>query len=95
MFEIVLGTLCLTWKGEKPFCIRLLHFCYSLLVNLSLTCTLSHVYSPKLNLLLDHNKQYILNIHFKLFSLLPSYQAVTLMRLVYVPLMWSDQLGQS
>jgi len=65
------------------------------LVNLSLTCILSHVYFPKLNLLLDCNKEYILSVSFKLFSLPSSSQALTLMRLVCVPLMWSDQLGQS
>lgn len=48
MFETVLGILCLTWKGDKPFSPRLLHFCYSLLVNPSLPCVL---HFPKWNLL--------------------------------------------
>lgn len=48
MFEIVLGILCPTWKGDKPFSTRLLHFCYSLLVKASLLCV---SYFPKLNLL--------------------------------------------
>lgn len=48
MFEIVLGILYLTWKGDKPFSTRLPHFCYSLLVNPSLPCV---SYFPKFSLL--------------------------------------------
>lgn len=50
MFEIVLGILCLSWKGDKPFSTGLSHFCYSLLVNPSLPCV---SYFPKFNLLLE------------------------------------------
>lgn len=82
-------------ERRETFFYMVTAFLFSLLVNLSLTCILSHVYFPKLNLLLDCNKEYIPSIYFKLFSLSSSRQAFTLMRLVCVCLMWSDQLGQA
>lgn len=68
MVEIVLGILCLTWKGDKPYSTRWLHLCYSLLVNPSLPCL---PILPQIKFVTGLNKEYFLRVCFTLFSLSP------------------------